>query len=162
MPDASKVQNVDLDLKFMGLALDQARLATQNGEVPVGAVIVGPESTLVSSAYNMRETKASPTAHAEILAIEEASKKLGRWRLHDCTLYVTLEPCSMCAGAIVLARFKRVVFGARDPKGGAVFSLYQILSDPRLNHEPLVREGVMASACSQILSEFFKARREKS
>ncbi len=148
----------DIDTGFMRQALELARQAAALGEVPVGAVIVA-EGQIVAQAYNQRESRPSALAHAEIDAISEACKRLGRWRLSGCTLYVTLEPCVMCAGAIVQARIDRVVFGARDPKAGAVESLYQVLQDTRLNHRPVVTSGVLGAECGQFLSEFFRQRR---
>ena len=118
------------------------------------------DDQIVAEAGNERETSGIATHHAEILAIERACRALGRWRLNDCDIYVTLEPCTMCAGAIVLARFREVVFGAPDPKAGAVGSLYNILADTRLNHRPLVSSGVMAEECGRILSDFFRERRK--
>lgn len=115
---------------------------------------------IIAEGKNQRESSHIATHHAELMAIEEACRKLGRWRLNDCTLYVTLEPCPMCAGAIVNARLGRIVYGATDPKAGAVESLYQILSDPRLNHRPDVRPRLMAEECGKVLSDFFKKRRE--
>lgn len=140
-------------------ALRLAGAAAQIGEVPVGAVVVF-KGEVVGRGQNRRESEKQATHHAEILAIKEACSKLGRWRLEGCTLYVTLEPCVMCAGAIVNSRLERVVYGARDSKGGAVESLYQILSDSRLNHRPEVLGGVLAPDCGQILSDFFRERRK--
>lgn len=140
-------------------ALKLAGAAAQIGEVPVGAVVVF-KGEVVGRGQNRRESEKQATHHAEILAIKEACSKLGRWRLESCTLYVTLEPCVMCAGAIVNSRIERVVYGARDSKGGAVESLYQILSDSRLNHRPEVLGGVLAPDCGQILSDFFRERRK--
>ncbi len=148
------------DQKFMQRALDLARHAAEQGEVPVGAVVVF-EGEEVAAAYNLRETLPSAIAHAELTAISLACEALERWRLSGCTLYVTLEPCVMCAGAIVNSRIDRVVYGARDPKAGAVDSLYQVLADARLNHRPEVVGGVLAEECGQILSDFFKGRRKK-
>ncbi len=128
------------------------------GEVPVGAVIVRGDQVL-AQAFNLRETLQDPTAHAERLALASAGQSLGTWHLEDCTLYVTLEPCAMCAGAIVLSRISRVVFGANDPKAGACVSLYQIASDPRLNHRAEITGGVLATECGEILTEFFQQRR---
>lgn len=147
------------DLKYMSRALELAGLAASAGEVPVGAVIVC-DREIVAEAYNLRESKPSAMAHAELIALEAACAKLGRWRLTGCTLYVTLEPCVMCAGAIVNARVDRVVYGARDSKAGAVESLYQVLSDTRLNHRPQITAGVLSDDCGKILSDFFKARRQ--
>jgi len=144
----------------MALALRQAEAAAATGEAPIGAVLVEGDA-VVAQAHNRRETDNDPTAHAELIVLREAAKALGRWRLAGCTLYVTLEPCLMCAGAIVLARVDRVVYGASDPKAGAVESLYQALSDERLNHRPVVQGGVLAKECGAVLTEFFRRRREK-
>jgi tRNA(adenine34) deaminase len=146
------------DVNFMRQALELAARAADAGEVPVGAVIVN-ESGVIAEAYNERESLPSALAHAELTAVRVACEKLGRWRLSGCTLYVTLEPCVMCAGALVNSRIDRVVYGARDPKAGAVESLYQILGDVRLNHRPVVIGGVLADECGAILSAFFKSRR---
>lgn len=148
----------DNDFNFMRHALELAAQAAEAGEVPVGAVVVH-DNQVIAEAYNERETRPSALAHAEILALERATEKLGRWRLSGCTLYVTLEPCVMCAGALVQARVDRVVYGATDPKGGAVESLYQVLADSRLNHRPDVKAGVLAPECGTLLSDFFKRRR---
>jgi tRNA(adenine34) deaminase len=144
---------------YMAEALSLAKQAAEQGEIPVGALIASGDGTILSKAYNLRETKNSAIAHAEILAIEQACQSLGRWRLFDCTLYVTLEPCFMCAGAIVLARLPRVVYGAQDPKAGAVKNLATVLNDPRLNHQCQVEAGVMAEEAGLLLKEFFRARR---
>jgi tRNA(adenine34) deaminase len=146
------------DLEYMNLALNAARQAELQGDVPIGAVIVN-ESGVVATAFNEKEFGNSALHHAEILAIQRASAQLQRWRLTDCTLYVTLEPCLMCAGAIVSARLRRVVFGCLDPKAGAVESLYQALSDPRLNHRAEVHHGLQAEDCSALLKSFFEKRR---
>jgi tRNA(adenine34) deaminase len=148
----------DLDVYFMRLALREAERALAHDDVPIGAVLVHGGEVL-AAAHNERELRADPTAHAEILALREASRALGSWRLIDCTLYVTLEPCAMCAGAIVLARVPRVVFGATDPKAGAAGSVLDVLSEPRLNHRPEVLSGVLAPDCGQLLSGFFASRR---
>jgi tRNA(adenine34) deaminase len=146
---------------FMGLALAQAREAADKGEVPVGAVIVyGGE--VVGAGHNRREEMQSPLAHAEIAAIEAASRRLGTWRLTDCDLYVTLEPCIMCVGAILQARIRCLVFGCLDPKAGAVQSLYRLCEDERLNHRLPVTGGVAAEACAVLLSEFFARLRKQS
>ena len=150
----------DYDRKFMLLAIEQAQLAGSIGEVPIGAVIIDNSNNLVSSGYNLRESNHDPTAHAEIIAIKKASEKLESWRLDGTTLYVTIEPCAMCMGAIVLARISRLVFGARDPKAGAVFSLYNIGAGDKLNHSVEVKEGVCETECSNLLTEFFKTLRE--
>ncbi len=142
----------------MALALREAERAASTGEVPVGAVVtLGRE--IVVRAHNERESSFDPTSHAELLAMARAGRTLERWRLSECTLYVTLEPCVMCAGAIVNARVGRVVYGATDPKAGAVQSLYAVLADPRLNHRPEVKGGVLAAECSEVLKAFFAARR---
>ncbi len=138
-------------------ALALARKAAQKDEVPVGAVIVW-RGAVIAKAYNLRETKKNPLVHAEILAIAEAARKLKRWRLSGCTLYVTLEPCPMCAGAIVNARIDTVIFGAYDPKGGAFGSLYN-LAEGRLNHSPSVTGGIMAEESSNLLKQYFKGKR---
>ena len=142
----------------MAIALDEARRAGAVGEVPIGAVVVC-EGAVISRAGNAREAAADPTAHAEIIAIREAAERLGRWRLSDCTLYVTVEPCPMCAGAIVNARIERVVYGATDPKAGAVGTLYDLSSDSRLNHRFAVTSGVLEEQSSGLLREFFQALR---
>jgi tRNA(adenine34) deaminase len=146
------------DSAAMSEALALAREAMQWGEVPVGAVVVH-EGRILAQAFNLRETLHDPTAHAERLALTLAGQRLGSWRLEGCTLYVTLEPCPMCAGAIVLSRLDRVVYAASDPKAGACESLYRLLSDPRLNHRPTVESGMLAHEASAMLSEFFQRRR---
>jgi tRNA(adenine34) deaminase len=146
---------------FMRLAIEEALRAKGIGEVPVGAVLVGKDGDVISSAHNLSETTLDPTAHAEILAIREAGKKLRNWRLTETTLYVTLEPCVMCIGAIVLARIKKVVFGAHDPKAGAVISVYSIGLDKKLNHTVEIKEGVLKDECVVLLKEFFKNIREQ-
>ncbi|MBS0266556.1 MAG: tRNA adenosine(34) deaminase TadA [Planctomycetes bacterium] len=143
---------------WMRLALEEARRAFDEAEVPVGAIIVH-EQRVIAAAHNQRETLNDPTAHAEMLAITQAAEALGAWRLLDCTLYVTLEPCPMCAGAIVQARVPTVVYGTTDPKAGACHTLYQITEDPRLNHRSSVLGGVLADECRAILQEFFAERR---
>jgi len=143
---------------FMQLALEQARLAAELGEVPVGAVVV-LDGEVIASAHNRREIDASPSAHAEFLALQEAATKLGRWRLSDCTVYVTLEPCLMCAGLMHQARIARCVYGAADPKAGALGTLYSVHEDTRLNHNFEVQGGVCAEECASILSNFFAALR---
>lgn len=146
------------DEHWMEQALAAAELAAKQNEVPVGAIIIRDEQ-LLATGYNLREQGKNPTAHAELLAITRAAETLGDWRLERCTLYVTLEPCIMCAGAILLARIPRVVYGAADPKAGAVQSLHQLLSDSRLNHRCDVTGGILAERCGKILSEFFQAQR---
>jgi len=143
---------------YMQLALEEARLAMSEEEVPIGAVIVH-NGRVIASAHNQREQLHDPTAHAEMIAITQAAESLQSWRLERCTLYVTLEPCPMCAGAIVQARIPEVVYGAADPKAGAVRTLFQLLDDPRLNHRAEVIAGVLAEPCSQILSQFFQEQR---
>ncbi len=143
---------------MMRLALAMAREALAIGEVPVGSVVV-LGGRVVSQAYNLRETLNDPTAHAERLALTLAGRALGSWRLEGCTLYATLEPCPMCAGAIVQGRIARVVYGAADPKAGACDSLYRIVADPRFNHRARVASGILADECSALLSQFFSGRR---
>lgn len=144
--------------RWMRSALDQARLALERDEVPVGAVVVHGER-IIAEAHNQRETLNDPTAHAEMIAITQAADALGSWRLLDCTLYVTLEPCPMCAGAIVQARLPTVIYGADDPKAGAVKSLYCITGDVRLNHQAVIIGGVLKEECGAILQEFFAKQR---
>lgn len=143
----------------MRLALDIAREVAGRGDVPVGAVVLDPTGAVVAVGGNEREQTGDPTAHAEVVALRRAAFKLGRWRLEDCTLIVTLEPCTMCAGAIVAARIGHLVFGAFDDKAGAVASLFDVVRDPRLNHRPRVTSGVLASDCAAVLEEFFATRR---
>ena len=146
------------DERFMQLALEEARRAAEEGEVPIGAVVVcGGE--VVARAHNRRETDADPSAHAEFSAMLEASRALGRWRLTGCTVYVTLEPCLMCAGLLVNARIDRCVYGASDPKGGALGTLYDVSADPRLNHAFAVTPGVLADESAELLRSFFRSRR---
>lgn len=147
------------DQHAMRLALREAQQAADEGEVPVGAIIVR-EGAIVAAAHNQREALRDPTAHAEMVAITQAAESLGGWRLEGCTLYVTLEPCPMCAGGIIQARIPRVVYGAADPKAGAAESLYTILTDERLNHRCEVTRGVLADECGQILKAFFADRRK--
>lgn len=144
----------------MNLALEEAKRAADIGEVPIGAVIVYKDKVIAKS-FNLRETTQNATAHAELLAIQEACNKIGSWRLEETTLYVTLEPCPMCAGAILQSRIPRVVYGARDLKAGCVDSLYQLLNDDRFNHCCEVREGVLAEECGNILTQFFRNLREQ-
>jgi tRNA(adenine34) deaminase len=146
------------DERMMALAIERAREAETHGDVPIGAVLAH-DGELLAAAGNERELRADPTAHAEILAIRAAAEALGGWRLPATTLYVTLEPCAMCAGAIVLARIPTVVFGAPDPKAGAAGSVLDVLSEPVLNHHPEVRAGVLATECAELLTAFFAARR---
>ncbi|MCZ7585429.1 MAG: tRNA adenosine(34) deaminase TadA [Deltaproteobacteria bacterium] len=146
------------DERLMEGALREAEMARDAGEAPIGCLVAHGDE-VIASAHNVRETARDPLGHAEIIALRAAAERLGRWRLTGCTLYVTLEPCVMCAGAIVLSRVDRVVYGAADPKAGAVTSLYRVLSDERLNHRPEVTAGVLAERCSAILSDFFRERR---
>lgn len=143
---------------YMQMALQQAEQAARSDEVPVGAVIVR-EGSIIAAAHNQREMLRDPTAHAEMIAITQAAEAVGGWRLEDCILYVTLEPCPMCAGAILQARIPVVVFGALDPKAGAVSSLYEMLNDTRLNHRCEIVSGVLQDRCGQILTDFFRQRR---
>lgn len=146
------------DEQYIRNALDLAREAVKRNEVPIGAVVVR-DGSIIAAASNRTVRDQDPTGHAELLAIREASSKLERWRLDDCTLYVTLEPCAMCAGAIVLSRLKRVVFGAWDEKAGMAGSVGDLLRHPRLNHRPEVRAGVLAAECAALLEEFFRRQR---
>ena len=148
------------DTELMRLALDEARGALASGDVPVGAVIVDAGGTVVGRGHNRREADRDPTAHAEVLALREASAALGSWHLDGATLVVTLEPCTMCAGATVLSRVARVVYGAVDPKAGAVGSLWDVVRDRRLNHRPEVLGGVLADECAALLTDFFASRRD--
>lgn len=149
------------DEKWMNLAYKQAEMALSQDEVPIGAVIVSPEQKLISEAHNLKHTHNQATAHAEVLAIEKACEKLGTWRLTGCTLYVTLEPCLMCAGAILQARVTRVVFATDDPKAGACTSLYSCLNDSRLNHSCEIAQGPLKEQSSKLLKDFFKSKRKK-
>ncbi len=153
-------RTVPSDETFMHLALDEAAKAAATGETPIGAVlVVGGE--VVTAAHNMRETWQDPAAHAELLAVREAAARLGRWRLQGATLYVTLEPCLMCAGALVLARIDRLVYGCRDPKAGALGSVYDVVRDGRLNHQYRITSGVLEEDCRAILQGFFQQVRQK-
>ena len=143
----------------MRLALEQAALAPAHDDVPVGAVVLGPDGAVLAVGHNDREGSGDPTAHAEVVALRAAAAALGGWRLTGCTLVVTLEPCTMCAGAIVLARVSRVAYGADDPKAGAAGSLFDVLRDRRLNWRPEVERGVLAEECGAVLQDFFAARR---
>ena len=148
------------DRFFMQAALDEAAIAESLREVPIGAVVV-LDGQIVGRGHNVRETSNDPTTHAEIIAIQQAAKTLNSWRLLDCTLYVTLEPCVMCMGAIILARIPYLVFGCRDPKVGAAGSIYNFAEDQRFNHQVQVREGVLQQQCSAQLSRFFRYLREQ-
>ena len=168
---ASPVNQKLLDEHYMRRALELAKQASVLGEVPVGALIVLErepvtgvflaEPEIISESHNNRETQTNPLGHAEVLAIGKAATKLGRWRLSGCSLYVTLEPCLMCAGACVLSRVGRVIYGAFDPKAGAVRSLYKTLEDVRLNHRPEVLGGVLEDECAALLRNFFSEKRKK-
>lgn len=149
-----------LDEEYMLKALELAEKAYSLGEIPVGAIVVAPDGEIIGEGCNMREHLNSPTAHAEILAIEQAAKRLGQWRLTDCTLYVTLEPCPMCAGAVMNARLKRVVYGAFDDKNGACASVV-CLFEERFTHIPYVRSRILAERCGEVLTRFFKKLRDK-
>jgi tRNA(adenine34) deaminase len=149
----------NLDEQYMRIAIDQARIAEENGDVPIGAVIAH-DGQIIGKAYNQREQLQDPTAHAEIIALTQAAAALENWHLNGCTIYVTLEPCPMCAGALVLARIERLVYGCDDPKTGACGSLYNIVQDERLNHRLEVTSGVLADECSELLQRFFQKRRE--
>ena len=149
------------DLFFMRFALQEAQKAADIDEVPIGAVIV-KDNQIIAKAHNLRETLQDATAHAELLAIRKACEVLGTWRLIGCSLYVTLEPCPMCAGAIILSRVDRVVFGAKDPKGGACGSIVNLPADKRFNHRPEIVEGVLADECGDILKKFFKSKRYRA
>jgi len=146
------------DLQAMTVALDEAKAALEHGDVPVGAVVVR-DGQLIARRHNEREITNDPTAHAEVLALRDAAAAIGSWRLDECTLYVTLEPCVMCAGALLNARIGRLVYGAADLKAGATASLYNVCADPRLNHNPPVTHGVLAEPASELLSGFFAGKR---
>ena len=151
----------DADIHFMQTALELAADAGQAGEVPVGALVVGPDGAIVGRGFNQPISRHDPTAHAEIMALRDAAERLGNYRLPGCTLYVTLEPCVMCAGAIMHARIARVVFGARDPKTGVAGSVIDLFGETRLNHHAEVAGGVLADTCGGLLSGFFAARRKR-
>ncbi|PTW03430.1 tRNA(adenine34) deaminase [Halanaerobium saccharolyticum] len=148
------------DIKYMKMALAEARKAYQRAEVPIGAVVVCDDQ-VVGRGFNLREQTQDPTSHAEMIALREAAKNEASWRLEDCQLYVTLEPCPMCAGAILQSRIKRLVYGASDPKAGAVKSLYQLLDDDRFNHQVEVEAGVMEAESAQLLKDFFRELRQR-
>ena len=146
---------------YMGLALEEAKKAAALGEIPIGAILVQGEE-VIARAHNMRETWQDATAHAEVIVIQEACKKLKRWRLTGCTLYVTVEPCPMCSGAIVNGRVERVVYGCPDIKAGGAESIFNIITNPNLNHVAQVTSGVREEECAQVMKEFFKKRREEN
>ncbi|MCL4693487.1 MAG: tRNA adenosine(34) deaminase TadA [Candidatus Hydrogenedentes bacterium] len=152
---------LDDNARYMQYAIREAQYAQEAGEVPVGCVIVY-DGQIIGKAHNQREMLQDPTAHAEILAITQAANKLGSWRLEETKLYVTLEPCPMCSGAIILARVPEVYFGAYDPKAGTVGSLMNLLEDPRFNHQPKVYPGLLADECGAMLTEFFRSIRRRS
>ena len=158
--DPIEPEVVDWDQLFMTQALRLAEQALEQDEVPVGAIIVH-SNRVIGSGWNQREALQDPTAHAEMIALTQAAASLSSWRLENCILYVTLEPCAMCAGAILQSRVQRVVYGAADPKAGAVDSLFRLLDDPRLNHRAEVTAGVMADQCGLILSSFFQEKRRQ-
>ena len=149
------------DERYMQVAVEQARIAEENDDIPIGAVIVC-DNRIIGKAYNQREQLNDPTAHAEIIALTQAAAALENWHLNGCTMYVTLEPCPMCAGALVLARVDRLVYGCDDPKAGACKSLYNIVQDERLNHRLEVTSGVLAEQCSKLLQGFFQKRRTEN
>jgi tRNA(adenine34) deaminase len=159
MKNISKEKSTDE--QFMQLAIEQARIAEENGDVPIGAVIVH-KNQIIAKAYNQREQLQDPTAHAEIIALTQAAAALENWHLNGCTMYVTLEPCPMCAGALVLSRMDKLVYGCDDPKTGAVKSLYNIVTDNRLNHRLEVTSGVLADECAKQLQDFFRRRRSEN
>lgn len=148
------------DQAWMTEAIAEARKAEQIGEVPIGAVIVR-NNEIIGRGYNLRETNLDPTAHAEMVAIRDATERIGAWRLLDCTLYVTLEPCPMCAGAIVQSRVKRVVYGTTDPKAGCAGTLMNLLQEPRFNHETELTSGILQEECASLLTQFFRRLRER-
>ncbi|MBW2689567.1 MAG: tRNA adenosine(34) deaminase TadA [Deltaproteobacteria bacterium] len=151
-------QSTNQDVLYMQAALDEAKVAKALGEVPIGAVIV-LDDEIIGRGHNLRETSNDPTTHAEMVAIRQAAEKIGHWRLLDTSLYVTLEPCVMCMGAIILARIPRLIYACRDPRAGAVGSIYDFAQDERFNHKVEVAEGVLGTECSQLLSGFFKELR---
>jgi tRNA(adenine34) deaminase len=150
-----------IDEQYMRIAIEQAKIAEENGDVPIGTVIVH-KNQIIAKAYNQREQLQDPMAHAEIIALTQAAAALENWHLNGCTMYVTLEPCPMCAGALVLARIDRLVYGCDDPKTGACKSLYNIVQDKRLNHRLEVTSGVLADECAELLQQFFQKRREEN
>jgi tRNA(adenine34) deaminase len=151
--------NISDHLWFMNIALEEAELAYKNQEVPVGAVLVSPKGDILSKQFNLKETQFNPTGHAEILCLIDAAKKIQNWRLSDCTLYVTLEPCPMCLSAMVQSRLRQCIFGAYDSKGGALSLGYHLHQDKRLNHQFSILGGIRHFECSRVLSQFFKERR---
>lgn len=154
------MNGLELDQHYMKMAIEEANKAAAKGEVPIGAVIVR-DGEVIARAHNLRETTQNAVTHAELLAIQQACEELGSWRLENTILYVTLEPCPMCAGAILQSRIPRVVYGARDVKAGSVDSLYRLLNDDRFNHQCDVKENVLADECGNLLTQFFRGLREK-
>lgn len=154
------MNGIEQDQFYMQLAIEEAKKAAAKGEVPIGAIIVHNDE-VIARAHNLRETTQNAVTHAELLAIQEACQKIGSWRLEDTKIYVTLEPCPMCAGAILQSRIPHVIYGARDAKAGSVDSLYRLLNDERFNHQCEVKENVLADECGQLLTQFFRALREK-
>ncbi|QHJ69740.1 tRNA adenosine(34) deaminase TadA [Planococcus halotolerans] len=154
------MNGLELDQHYMKMAIEEANKAAAKGEVPIGAVIVR-DGEVIARAHNLRETTQNAVTHAELLAIQQACEELGSWRLENTILYVTLEPCPMCAGAILQSRIPRVVYGARDVKAGSVDSLYRLLNDDRFNHQCVVKENVLADECGGLLTQFFRGLREK-
>ena len=148
------------EIKFMREAIKEAKKAELIDEVPIGCVIV-KDDKVIARGHNVRETKKTPLGHAEIIAIDKASKKLGAWRLQDCDIYITLEPCIMCAGAIMQSRIRHVYYGAKDPKGGAIESSINVLEAKNINHHPEITSGILEEECSNIISQYFKRKREK-
>ena len=151
---------MEKEIRFMKEAIKEAKKAELIDEVPIGCVIV-KDDKIVARGHNVRETKKTPLGHAEIIAINKASKKLGAWRLQDCDIYITLEPCIMCAGAIIQSRIRHVYYGAKDPKGGAIESSINVLEAKNINHHPEISSGLLEEECSNIISQYFKRKREK-
>ena len=151
---------MEKEIRFMKEAIKEAKKAELIDEVPIGCVIV-KDDKVVARGHNVRETKKTPLGHAEIIVIDKASKKLGAWRLQDCDIYITLEPCIMCAGAIIQSRIRHVYYGAKDPKGGAIESSINVLEAKNINHHPEITSGILEEECSNIISQYFKRKREK-
>ena len=151
---------MEKEIRFMKEAIKEAKKEELIDEVPIGCVIV-KDDKVIARGHNVRETKKTPLGHAEIIAIDKASKKLGAWRLQDCDIYITLEPCIMCAGAIIQSRIRHVYYGAKDPKGGAIESLINVLEAKNINHHPEITSGILEEECSNVISQYFKRKREK-
>lgn len=151
---------MEKEIRFMKEAIKEAKKAELIDEVPIGCVIV-KDDKIIARGHNVRETKKTPLGHAEIIAIDKASKKLGAWRLQDCDIYITLEPCIMCSGAIIQSRIRHVYYGAKDPKGGAIESSINVLEAKNINHHPEISSGLLEEECSNIISHYFKRKREK-